>query len=214
MPELTETVEKSLTQLENLEFTEVQGEEKIKDFPEKYNDNLSVIGAVFLEILGKLTELKENDLGFIGNTVDNLVNYYKKSETMTSAEISKAIADEIAKIETGSTKFVEMEELPEGEIENTIILIKSKDARTKNKFDEYKWIESEGVGEWEMIGGATITIDLSSYYTKTESDVITNEIKTTVTDLSTALESVKTRVTALEQAEPSEPSEPGESVDS
>lgn len=98
----------------------------------------------------------ENDENFIKNTVDNLVNYYLKSELYTQTEVDNLIGG----INRLTSEIVT--ELPTENIStSTIYLIKKENAET---YTQYMHINDA----WAELGDTTI--DLSKYYTKTEVD--------------------------------------------
>jgi len=103
-----------------------------------------------------------NDEGFIDNTVNNLTNYYLKSETYTQAEVNSLI---------GSVAGLNIEvvvSLPTQDIStSTIYLVPKSTAQTDNVYDEYINTDGTSAG-WELIGDTSV--DLSNYYTKTEAD--------------------------------------------
>jgi len=104
----------------------------------------------------KVSDLS-NDSGFITNTVNNLTNYYLKSETYTQAEVNSLIAQ----IVTLSVLVVQT--LPTQDIDtHTIYLVPKQTAGTDDVYDEYLYINNA----WELIG--TTQINLSNYYTKSE----------------------------------------------
>lgn len=84
-----------------------------------------------------------NDTGFITNAVDDLVNYYKKSE----------VDGLLAALHSISMQVVES--LPEmDQKENVIYLVPAKGPNPENAKDEYIWVE----GKWELIGTTRIAI--------------------------------------------------------
>lgn len=93
---------------------------------------------------------------FVTTTVDNLVNYYKKSETYTKEEINGLIGS------TSSINFKVVDSLPETGESNIIYLVPSSKQEEKNVKDEYIWVDDS----WELIGSTKI--DLSNYYTRDE----------------------------------------------
>lgn len=112
--------------------------------------------AVDIEVPTKLSELT-NDKEFINNTVNNLVNYYTKSETYTKSEVLALLAD----IPKFSVQIVST--LPTDNISNTTIyLLAVTDSDLNNYYEEFLYINNS----WELIG--TTKIDLSNYYTKAE----------------------------------------------
>ena len=132
--------------------------------------------------------LKSELTNFITASVDNLINYYKKSETYTQSEID-------AKIGAITTiNFEVVAELPQTGEANKIYLVTNAEQSEQNVKDEYIWIENK----WELIGSTKI--DLSNYYNKGEvdsklsakvdlstytSDKATFALKSELTDLAT-----------------------------
>jgi len=96
---------------------------------------------------------------FITNTVDNLVNYYTKSQTYTQAEvdalISAVVTLDIAVVNTLPTENIST---------TTIYLVPSADPQTQNVKDEYINTTGTSAG-WELIGSTAI--DLTGYVTTT-----------------------------------------------
>lgn len=91
-----------------------------------------------------------NDSGFITNAVNDLINYYTKSETLTKDEIIARIgAIKTIKFEI----YASLDDISEPQT-NVIYLI-----GTASPYEEYAYIE--GLGEFEAIGSTDI--DLSSY---------------------------------------------------
>ena len=101
----------------------------------------------------KLSDLT-NDEGFIDNTVSNLANYYKKSETYTQDEVNTLIGN-LATIEIQA-----VDNLPASGKSNVIYLVPKDSAQTNNAKDEYLWTGTA----FEKIGDTEI--DLSNYLTK------------------------------------------------
>lgn len=98
---------------------------------------------------------------FITNTVDNLVNYYKKSETYSQSEVNNLLG----KITTINFKVVEL--LPDEGENNLIYLVKrTLKAESDDLYDEYIWIAEDS--KYEPIGSTSV--DLSNYYNKSEAD--------------------------------------------
>lgn len=93
---------------------------------------------------------------FIKKTVDDLVNYYKKSETYTQSEVNQLI---------GAIKTISMKVVPErpetGEA-NIIYLVPSSKATIENIYEEWIYVDNK----WELIGSTQV--DLTNYYTKEE----------------------------------------------
>ena len=96
-----------------------------------------------------------NGAGFVTNTVDNLANYYLKTETYSKEEV-------VSMISAVSTMSVEVvTSLPSIGSATTIYLI-SNGGTGSNSYDEYLYINNK----WEKIG--TTDIDLSDYVTESE----------------------------------------------
>lgn len=119
--------------------------------------------------------------GFITNTVNNLTNYYLKSELYTKSEVDNLISA----ISTMSLEVVQT--LPTEDISTTTIyLLPKQSAGTQNVYDEYIYLNNS----WELIGNTEI--DLSSYYTKTEVDNAlsdtTGTLESEISDISDALD--------------------------
>ena len=94
---------------------------------------------------------------FITASVDNLVNYYLKSETFTKSEVNALIAA------VQQFTYVSVAELPTASAEtmNKIYLVPSTNPQTKNVKDEYITIAVTDQGtttySWEQIGTTTTT---------------------------------------------------------
>lgn len=101
-----------------------------------------------------------NDSNFITNAIDNLVNYYTKTETYTQAEVNKLIGNLSGKL---SAKIVT--ELPTDTAEistSTMYLI--EDADKQGTYSQYMYIDNA----WASLGKTTV--DLTNYYDKIEVD--------------------------------------------
>ena len=111
---------------------------------------------------------------FITNTVNNLTNYYLKSETYTQAEVNNLIGT----IQQFHYEIVQ--ELPQTGANNILYLVPKSESQTQNVYDEYVYANNT----WEKIGDTEI--DLSGYVTTTDlSTALANY--TTTTDLTTLL---------------------------
>ena len=98
-----------------------------------------------------------NDVNFINNTVDNLVNYYKKTETYTQSEINTLISN----INKLTTEIVQS--LPTSSISTTTIYLVPVSGK-QDVYSQYMYINST----WALLGETTV--DLTNFYTKTEID--------------------------------------------
>jgi len=107
----------------------------------------------------------------ITNTVNNLVNYYLKTETYSKSEVD-AIA---ALLKNGH--FIYVNELPTTDIDQTAIyLVPKSSAQTNNVKDEYINLDGTSAG-WEKIGDTQI--DLSDYVTTTQLTTALSDYTTT-----------------------------------
>lgn len=113
--------------------------------------------ALSSDIPTKLSDLT-NDENFINNTVNNLLNYYLKTETYTKTEVDNLIGQ----LESVTLEPVDV--LPTQDIStNTIYLLKVSE--TPISYEEYIYIAGDPTGHWELIGSTNI--DLTSYWTMT-----------------------------------------------
>ena len=102
-----------------------------------------------------------NDLHFIDNTVNDLLNYYKKSETYTKEQVDSLLATR------WSSQFVQ--ELPTENISpTTIYFVLRNKPEGSSQYESDVYDEYIYVGQWELIGNTYV--DLSDYYTKSESE--------------------------------------------
>ena len=96
---------------------------------------------------------------FITKSVNNLTNYYLKSETYTKTEVATQIANAL----TGA--FVSTNRLPSASANTMgkIYLVPSSDPSTGNLKDEYITVASASIGEplysWEKIGNTAVSLD-------------------------------------------------------
>lgn len=98
-----------------------------------------------------------NDIGYITNAVNDLANYYLKSETYTKEEVNTLISS----IPTMDIRVVNS--LPTEDISTTTIyLVPSSDPEQQNVKDEYINTTGTSAG-WEKIGSTAV--DLSDYPT-------------------------------------------------
>ena len=120
------------------------------------------------EIDDFIAQIEATEANFITKSVNDLINYYTKSETYTKTEVNRLVS-EIPKF-----AIVVVDELPTTEISTTTIYLLRTGDEEDNLFTEYIYVE----GEWEKLGEQRI--DLSDYYTKEEVDAL---IPTKVSDL-------------------------------
>ena len=136
---------------------------------------------------------------FITRSVNDLVNYYTKSQTYTQAEINALIAA------VKQFRYVSVQTLPTASADtmNVIYLVPSTNPKMQNAKDEFITISATDQGtttySWEQIG--TTTIDLSDYYTKAQTDAaITAALNTALAAYSTTVEMNAAIVSAIAAA--------------
>lgn len=100
-----------------------------------------------------------NDEGFIDNTVNNLLNYYLKTETYTKTEVDNLLNT------VSSLTLDIVTELPTTDISTTTIYLIETSAGS-NVYMQYAYINNA----WAQLG--TTQIDLTGYYTKTQTDTL------------------------------------------
>lgn len=105
-----------------------------------------------------------NDSGFITNLVNNLANYYLKSETYTQEEINQKLSI----IPKFSIKVVSS--LPTSDINDTTVYLVKSGEDENNLYTEYIYVD----GAWELLGKQSV--DLSDYALK-------SDIPTTLSEL-------------------------------
>lgn len=121
---------------------------------ESFNLNQSTNETINITVPTQTSDLTNNS-GFITNTVNNLTNYYLKSETYTKTEVQNLISGI-----TGITIEV-VSELPASG-ENGVIYLVPKEGTSPDVYNEYIWVETDE--DFELIGNTEI--DLTDYATK------------------------------------------------
>ena len=121
--------------------------------------HINLDNSVILTRADMPTELSDfdNDVPFITATVDNLTNYYLKSETYTKTEVNDLLSGF-----SGGINLEIVNILPLTGEANTIYL--TRHAVGSSVYDQYVWFNSD----WVQVGSTEI--DLSAYYTKSEVD--------------------------------------------
>lgn len=98
---------------------------------------------------------------FITRAVDDLVNYYLKSETYTKAEVNALIAG----IKQFTYRVVDSLPTASADTMYIVYFVPSADPQAQNVKDEYITVEDNGTYSWELIGSTKI--DLGDYAKKT-----------------------------------------------
>lgn len=114
----------------------------------------------YTNLVNKPTKLSDftNDESFIDNTVNNLTNYYLKTQTYTQTEVN----DLISQLTSLSVDIVE--ELPTTDISTTTIYLINVSGT--NNYNQWMYINNA----WANIGSTSV--DLSNYYTKGQADTL------------------------------------------
>jgi hypothetical protein len=120
---------------------------------------ISATEMAWENVKNKPTKLSdfENDGVFITKAVNDLTNYYKKSEVYTQEEVNTLLSGV-----TGISVEV-VDALPTSG-KNGVIYLVAHSHGTGDAYDEYVWVAS--TAEFEKIGSTDI--DLSNYWTKTD----------------------------------------------
>lgn len=132
---------------------------------------------------------------FITRSVNDLMNYYLKSETYTKAEVQQLINavkqftyDVVNTLPTASEETM-----------HKIYLVPSTNPQTQNVKDEYITIIDGSAYKWEQIGSTTV--DLSGYYTSAQTDqAISNALTNALSNYSTTTQMNTAITTALNNA--------------
>ena len=163
---LADTVSGNYTELNGKITTNANNITSIYNTMDNYGDIVSYNAADFAtKNQGLLAEsalqpnnnitLLNNNAGYITNAVNNLANYYLKSETYTKTEVQNLISGI-----TGITIEV-VSELPVSG-ENGVIYLVPKEGASPDIYNEYIWVETDE--DFELIGNTEI--DLTDYATR------------------------------------------------
>lgn len=126
------------------------------------------------DLKNKPTKLSDfiNDGVFITNTVNDLINYYTKSQTYTKEEVNNLLTI-IPKFDIDVVS-----ELPTENISSTTIYLLPSNSSSNDMYKEYIYVNSN----WELLG--IQKIDLTDYYNKTEINTLLSS-KVNTSDLAT-----------------------------
>ena len=123
---------------------------------------------------------------FITASVNNLVNYYLKSDTYNKTEVDTLLST----LKTGIFEVVSVLPTPSQDTLNIIYLVPSSNPKTQNIKDEYLTIPLDNGYVWENIGSTAI--DLSGYATE-------SWVNTQISDFLTEIEIQQLINTAVNQ---------------
>ena len=114
----------------------------------------------YTNLINKPTKLSDftNDEDFVNNTVNNLTNYYLKTQTYTQTEVN----DLISQLASLSIDIVET--LPTTDISTTTIYLINVSGT--NNYHQWMYINNA----WANIGSTSV--DLTNYYTKGQADTL------------------------------------------
>lgn len=157
VPNLTADIA-PLTALKNggtTDHNKLENRPKINGFTLEGDVQLSQIGAQPQGDYALKSEIPDTS-NFITKAVDNLENYYKKSETYTQEQVNTLIGN------IHSVSIQTVDSLPTTGDSNVIYLVPNSSSAENNYYDEYIYTNNK----WEKIGDTNI--DLSDYPTKTE----------------------------------------------
>lgn len=132
---------------------------------------------------------------FITRSVNDLMNYYLKSETYTKAEVQQLIDT----VKQFAYEVVTTLPAASEETMHKIYLVPSTNPKTQNVKDEYITIIDGAAYKWEQIGSTTV--DLSGYYTSTQTDqAISNALNSALSNYSTTAQMNTAITTVLNNA--------------
>ncbi len=114
-----------------------------------------------IDITNTVSSMIPDVSNFITASVNNLVNYYLKSETYNKTEVDTLLST----LKTGIFEVVSVLPTPSQDTLNVIYLVPSSNPKTQNIKDEYLTIPLDNGYVWENIGSTAI--DLSGYATET-----------------------------------------------
>lgn len=127
------------------------------------NQHQDISGKADKKDIPTKTSQLTNNSGFITNAVNNLTNYYLKSETYTKSEVQQLLST------ISSLKLEVVTSLPTTNISTNTIYLKSLTTTdSNNTYEEYVYINKK----WEIIGNTKV--DLSDYAKLIDIDNIKN----------------------------------------
>ena len=111
-------------------------------------------------------------------TIDSNVGTPSVTVTATGTDASRSFTFEFHNLkgeqgergEAGSIKFLIVAELPSTGDDDTIYLVPITPDTDDNNYEEYIYVN----GEWELLGRIGVHVDLTDYYTKSETNTLLN----------------------------------------
>lgn len=133
----------------------INGKDIVVDWNNVDNKPEDIVIEKNLEEYAKKSEIPDVS-NFITKSVNDLANYYLKTETYSQEQINNMVS----MIPKFSIEVVDV--LPTSEINDTTIYLVTTGDEDTNIYTEYIYVNNE----WEKLG--TQNLDLSGYYTKEE----------------------------------------------
>lgn len=142
----------------------------------------------------ELENVELNDIVYsvITRAVNNLLNYYTKSETYTKSEVNSRLSA----IHQFSIKMVDVLPQPSALTTYTLYLVPSNQQREHNITDEFITVNRNGAYVWEQIGSSPV--DLSGYVTDDELNSVLSDYVTS-DDFSNAISELSSRIDGLHE---------------
>lgn len=137
----------------SINYNELENKPKINNIELTGNKTLNNLGIQPAGNYALESEIPDVS-NFITNSVNNLLNYYLKSETYTKQEVNNLIG------QIATLQFQVVSTLPQIGDSKYIYLVPSSNPKTQNVKDEYIWVNNS----WEQIGSTQI--DLTGYATE------------------------------------------------
>lgn len=187
-----EELTKTNTTVSSLEKSAQDTINQLAEVEERIATNESGIQAINTELGNKAnksdipTKLSQltNDKSFIDNTVNNLINYYTKTETYTKDQVNSLISQ----IPKFNVQVVTV--LPTSGISTTTIyLLATEDGEQNNYYEEYIYVNTQ----WELLG--TTKVDLSEYAKVADLNKVSEDVSSIKTSVSTLQTSKVDKVT-------------------
>ena len=126
-----------------------------RTYPVQVNSSSQMVVNIPWTDTTKTSELN-NDAGFITNAVNDLTNYYKKTETYTKSEVNSLVQN--------FQGFEVVATLPTQDIKTNVIYLKWPIGSGSDKYEEWIYSNSNWVKIWDT------SVDLTNYFNKSTDD--------------------------------------------